>query len=259
MVSATIIKPNLSKSISKTRYTVTASSWSASANADGYYTYSVSLSPSVGSSPDVYIAGSADGTQPTDTEKGQFAYVKRCKVNGSTLTLYASSKPSSTFYIWVEGVNGTGSGDIVGNVIQPNGAVSGGFNKTLIHSYTIAKSDFGAVDSSGRRTGEKNITSDYNDIIGKTLYVEFYETNYFGYWKKYMVCTPAIILNNYFSGQDYHTAAFYGDPSKYYGFAIELNPVAAEKLKIVIRVMDNYYSNSMPSDDTIVVNIYEIS
>lgn len=126
MVSATIIKPNLSKSISKTRYTVTASSWSSSPNADGYYTLTVSLNPAIGSSPDVYVAGSANGTQPTDAEKGQFAYVKRCKVNGSTLTLYASSKPSSTFYIWVEGVNGTGSGDIVGNVVQPNGAVSGG-------------------------------------------------------------------------------------------------------------------------------------
>lgn len=110
--------------ISKTRYQISSSSWSSSPNADGYYTLTVSLNPAIGSSPDVYVAGSADGTQPTDTEKGQFAYVKRCKVNGTTLTLYASSKPSSTFYIWVEGVNGTGSGDIVGNVIQPNGAVS---------------------------------------------------------------------------------------------------------------------------------------
>lgn len=108
--------------VSKTRYQISSSSWSSSANSDGFYTLTATLNPAIGSSPDVYVAGSADGTQPTDTEKGQFAYVKRCKVNGSTLTLYASSKPSSTFYIWVEGVNGTGSGDIVGNVIQPNGA-----------------------------------------------------------------------------------------------------------------------------------------
>ena len=163
--------------MSKTRYTISSSYWSASANADGFYTLTSTLNPAIGSSPDVYVAGSADGTQPTDTEKGQFAYVKRCKVNGSTLTLYASSKPSSTFYIWVEGVNGTGSGDIVGNVIQPNGAVSGGGetystteevigtwgNKTLYRKVY----DFGALPNTG--TKEINDT----DLIGvkiKKLY-----------------------------------------------------------------------------------------
>ena len=122
------IDPNSSgggNTVSKTRYQISSSSWSSSANSDGYYTATVTLNPSIGSSPDVYIAGSADGTQPTSTQESMFAYVKRCKVNGSTLTLYATSKPSSTFYIWVEGVNGTGSGDIVGNIIKPN-EVSGG-------------------------------------------------------------------------------------------------------------------------------------
>lgn len=125
--------------VSKTRYQISSSSWSSSANADGYYTLTATLNPAIGSSPDVYVAGSADGTQPTDTEKGQFAYVKRCKVNGSTLTLYASSKPSSTFYIWVEGVNGTGSGDIVGNVIQPNGESSGGSGS--LTPFTLTQND----------------------------------------------------------------------------------------------------------------------
>ena len=125
--------------VSKTRYQISSSSWSSSANSDGYYTLTTTLNPAIGSSPDVYVAGSADGTQPTDTEKGQFAYVKRCKVNGSTLTLYASSKPSSTFYIWVEGVNGTGSGDIVGNVIQPNGESSGGSG--VLTPFTLTQND----------------------------------------------------------------------------------------------------------------------
>lgn len=107
-------------SIKKTRYTITASSWSASANSDGYYTYTVSLSPAVKSSPDVYVAGSTDSTQPTDAQRAQFGYVERCKVNGSTLTLYAKTKPTATFYVWVEGEEGTASGDIVGNVVKPN-------------------------------------------------------------------------------------------------------------------------------------------
>lgn len=160
-ISATVVKPNQSKSVSKTRYSVASTAWSSSANADGYYTATVSLSPSIGSSPDVYIAGSTDGTQPTDTEKGQFAYVKRCKVNGSTLTLYASSKPSSTFYIWVEGVNGTGSGDIVGNVIQPNGVSSDLYstsetltNKVWIDGKPIYRKviDFGALPNAGTKS-----------------------------------------------------------------------------------------------------------
>lgn len=112
-------------SIKKTRYTITASSWSASANADGFYTYTVSLSPAVKSSPDVYVAGSTDSTQPTDAQRAQFGYVERCKVNGSTLTLYAKTKPTATFYVWVEGEEGTGSGDIVGNVVMPNSAGAG--------------------------------------------------------------------------------------------------------------------------------------
>ena len=137
------IDPNSSgggNTVSKTRYQISSSSWSSSANSDGYYTATKTLSPTIGSSPDVYLAGSADGTQPTSTEEGQFAYVKRCKVNGSTLTLYATSKPSSTFYIWVEGVNGTGSGDIVGNIIKPNGESSGGGIPTIdeMTSYSMS-------------------------------------------------------------------------------------------------------------------------
>ena len=115
--------------ITKTRYTITSSSWSASANADGYYTYSVSLSPTLYTvvAPNVYIAGSTDSTAPTNTEKSMFAYVDRCRLAGySSLTLYAKTKPTSTFYIYVEGVNGLGSGNIEGNVIKTNEVSSGG-------------------------------------------------------------------------------------------------------------------------------------
>ena len=156
--------------VSKTRYQISSSSWSSSANSDGYYTATKTLSPTIGSSPDVYVAGSADGTQPTDTEKNQFAYVKRCKVNGSTLTLYASSKPSSTFYIWVEGVNGTGSGDIVGNVIQPNGDASGdsyyvdyqfGASTLAPTQDNLAKFDAGTIGTRGAQCSI-SLASEYN-------------------------------------------------------------------------------------------------
>lgn len=112
----------------KTRYSVSYSSWSSTVNSDGYYTYSLTLSPTLDTtvSPDVLIAGSSNITQPTDTQKTMFGYVERCYLSGSTLTLYAKTKPTNTFYVWVEGVAGSGSGGIVGNVIQPNGESSGG-------------------------------------------------------------------------------------------------------------------------------------
>jgi hypothetical protein len=260
MVSATIIKPNLSKSISKTRYTVTASSWSASVNADGYYTYSVSLSPSFNTSyaPNIYLAGSTDSTAPTDTAKGQYAYVERCRLSGSTsLTLYAKTKPTSTFYIYVEGTNGSGSANIEGNVIQPNKA-SGGSGMTLLHTYTMSKTDFGAADASGRRAAEIKDTSLLNDLLNKQLYVEVYETNYFSYWQKYNVFSGGIIRKGYFVQNTMCAFAMYGDPSKYYSCVIEYNYTVYDHTKVIVRIMDSYYTNSMPSDSTIVINVYEM-
>lgn len=113
--------------ISKTWYPIIASLWSGAQNADGYYTYSFSLNPQLNNSVNVYISESANNTYPTDTERAQFALVDRVRVLGaSAITLYAKTKPTSNFYVWVEGVNGSGNASIEGNVIQPNGAVSGG-------------------------------------------------------------------------------------------------------------------------------------
>ena len=131
----------------KTRYSISYSSWSSSPNSDGYYTYSLTLSPTLDTtvSPDVLIAGSSNTSQPTDTHKTMFGYVERCYLSGSSLTLYAKTKPTSTFYIWVEGVAGSGSGSIVGNVIQPNGASGGNpFNNPEVlftKTFTIANLD----------------------------------------------------------------------------------------------------------------------
>lgn len=93
--------------MSKKRYTVSASSWSNSVDANGYYTYSLTLSsPTLKTTyaPNVYIAGADDNTFSTDTEKEQFALLDECNLTSSnTLVLYALTKPESTFYIFVEG------------------------------------------------------------------------------------------------------------------------------------------------------------
>ena len=108
--------------VSKTRYQISSSSWSSSANSDGYYSKTISLSPSIKSSPNVYIAGSSSTAQPTATQKRMYAMVERCALSasGATLTLYAKTKPTSSFYIWVEGEEGTASANLVGNIVSPN-------------------------------------------------------------------------------------------------------------------------------------------
>ena len=192
------IDPNSSgggNTVSKTRYQISSSSWSSSANSDGYYTATKTLSPTIGSSPDVYLAGSANGTQPTSTEEGQFAYVKKCKVNGSTLTLYATSKPSSTFYIWVEGVNGTGSGDIVGNVIQPNGESSGGggLNILPISTLTYKKSDF--TQSGSEYSASKTFSSSEIDTI-KNGKCNIFQIDMYYYTYSYAELMDSIMYNS---------------------------------------------------------------
>lgn len=95
----------------KTRYTISSSNWSSSPNSDGYYTYSLTLTNplSTSTSPNVYIAGASDSTQPTATESTMFSYVKRCNLSSTTtLVLYASTKPTSTFYVFVGAESGNG-------------------------------------------------------------------------------------------------------------------------------------------------------
>lgn len=106
----------------KIRYTINASNWSSSPNSDGYYTYSLTLTNplTTSTSPNVYIAGASDSTQPTATEQTMFSYVKRCNLSSSTtLVLYASTKPTSTFYVFVGAEGGSGTLDysyVVSNV-----------------------------------------------------------------------------------------------------------------------------------------------
>lgn len=149
-----------------------------------------------------------------------------------------------------------------GNVIQPNGASGGGISRNLLHTYTIAKSDFGSVDSSGRRMAEKLALDLRNDLLSsKTLYFEVYETYYYSFWEKYNICTGSLCFSGYFTSNAKTALAFYCDPSKYYGIALEFNTdqdVSNQNPKFTVRIMDSYYSSSMPSSSNIVINVYEI-
>lgn len=100
--------PSGGSTISKKRYTITASSWSNSVDANGYYTYTIILSnPTLDTSypPEVNLAGANDSTFYTDTEAIQYSYLAQCNLTASTtLVLYAKTKPDTTFYVFVTGL-----------------------------------------------------------------------------------------------------------------------------------------------------------
>lgn len=92
--------------MSKTRYTITATNWSNSVDANGYYTYTITLNPELSLSypPSTDIAGANDNTFSTDAEKEAYDLLDECNLTDTdTLVLYAKTKPTVNFYIWVEG------------------------------------------------------------------------------------------------------------------------------------------------------------
>lgn len=94
------------KADAKKRYTVSSSSWSATANASGYYTQTVTLTTALSTSyaPNIYLSGSSDSTQPTASETSAYNLLDYCDLSTTTsLVLYAKTKPTTTFYINVEG------------------------------------------------------------------------------------------------------------------------------------------------------------
>ena len=90
------------------RYTITASSWSASPDANGYYTYSLTTSAyNTYKGVEMQNVGSADGVRATNAEKAAFNLVSDFYMANGTgvtdATLYAKTKPTTTFYIMLKG------------------------------------------------------------------------------------------------------------------------------------------------------------
>ena len=94
------------KANAKQRYTVASTAWSGSANASGYYSASITLTTALSTSyaPNIYLSGSSDSTQPTAGETSAYNLLDYCDLSATTsLVLYAKTKPTTTFYINVEG------------------------------------------------------------------------------------------------------------------------------------------------------------
>lgn len=93
--------------ITKIRYTLINSQWSESPDSNGYYTYNLRLSTALDSiyQPNVYIAGATDNTFPNDVEEIQYKLLKHILlVNKDNLKLYATDKPTVSFYVFIEGL-----------------------------------------------------------------------------------------------------------------------------------------------------------
>lgn len=95
-----------SGSIDKTSYTVSSGNWSSSTDAEGYYSYSLTLSTALKTSysPNITISGSSGTEYPTSTQTAMFDLLGRANLSTTTtLMLYAKTKPTDTFYINVQG------------------------------------------------------------------------------------------------------------------------------------------------------------
>ena len=95
----------------KTKVNIYSGSWSSSANSDGYYTYNISnptFRLETTYQPNIYCVGQSASIRPTAAQIA--AYRNICEPNGyvdctsASMTLYAKTKPTTTFYIVVEGM-----------------------------------------------------------------------------------------------------------------------------------------------------------
>lgn len=90
------------------RFTVNTSSWtsdSSSQSGKTLYKKTISLSHVYVESPSVDISTSSGTGLPTTAQQTAYDLLQYVTIDGTTLTLYASNIPSTTFYIQIEGVD----------------------------------------------------------------------------------------------------------------------------------------------------------
>lgn len=91
-----------------TRKTVNTSSWTADTSSQSgttLYKKSISLSHVYVDSPSVDISTSSGTGLPTTAQQEAYDLLQYVTVDGTTMYLYASAIPSTTFYVQIEGVD----------------------------------------------------------------------------------------------------------------------------------------------------------
>lgn len=103
-----ILNDNITNKHKITRKTVNTSSWTtdtSSQSGSTLYKKSISLSHVYVDSPSVDISTSSGTGLPTTAQQEAYDLLQYITVNGTTMYLYASAIPSTTFYIGIEGVD----------------------------------------------------------------------------------------------------------------------------------------------------------
>ena len=177
------------------RVEIPASGWSSTA-VDGFYTQTITLPYPINTYKEVDInpTGASDGTDQTSAEAVAYSCLKHFKYTEGTgvtqATLYASTKPTSTFYIMVSGYymtkNAASSGvalDITTanklNVYDANGTKVAEFNgsatvniyyrsKIVSVPYTGWSS---VVDANGYYTQSIDLVDNYNSYDTPDIYL----------------------------------------------------------------------------------------
>ena len=103
-----ILNDNITNKHKLTRKTVNTSSWTAdttSQSGSTLYKKSISLSHVYVTRPSVDISTSSGSGLPTTAQQEAYDLLQYVTVDGTTMYLYASAIPSTTFYIGIEGVD----------------------------------------------------------------------------------------------------------------------------------------------------------
>ena len=102
------LNDNITNKHKVTRKTVNTSSWTAdttSQSGSTLYKKSISLSHVYVTRPSVDISTSSGSGLPTTAQQEAYDLLQYVTVDGTTMYLYASAIPSTTFYIEIEGVD----------------------------------------------------------------------------------------------------------------------------------------------------------
>ncbi len=102
------LNDNITNKHKLTRKTVDTSSWTAdttSQSGSTLYKKSIALSHVYVDSPSVDISTSSGTGLPTTAQQSAYDLLQYVTYNGTTMYLYASAIPSTTFYIGIEGVD----------------------------------------------------------------------------------------------------------------------------------------------------------
>jgi hypothetical protein len=103
-----ILNDDITNKHKLTRKTVNTSSWTADSTSQSgttLYKKSISLSHVYVDSPSVDISTSTGSGLPTTAQQEAYDLLQYATVDGTTMYLYASAIPSTTFYIGIEGVD----------------------------------------------------------------------------------------------------------------------------------------------------------